>query len=149
MFLPLWLSLAPFLEQRASQIILIFIIFILGLHCCDRILKSALEAQNEPIPIAELGSNSDPGWIVIDEWAGMSVALFGVYTQELSYSSAQLALHVVLAFTLFRFFDILKPWPIILFERIPGALGIMMDDIVAGAITSSIILLLRYLYFTL
>lgn len=41
---------------------------------------------------------------------------------------------VLLAFLLFRFFDVIKPWPISwLDERMPGGLGIMVDDVVAGA----------------
>ena len=40
---------------------------------------------------------------------------------------------VLMAFTLFRLFDVVKPWPIgWLDERLPGGLGIMVDDVVAG-----------------
>jgi phosphatidylglycerophosphatase A len=38
----------------------------------------------------------------------------------------------VMAFLLFRLFDILKPWPIAAAERLPGGLGVMMDDVLAG-----------------
>ena len=41
--------------------------------------------------------------------------------------------YYLIAFFLFRFFDIFKPFPIRLFERIPGGLGIMLDDIAAAA----------------
>ncbi|EGG94808.1 Phosphatidylglycerophosphatase A [gamma proteobacterium IMCC1989] len=41
----------------------------------------------------------------------------------------------MLGFVLFRFFDIVKPWPISYFDQhVQGGLGIMLDDIVAGAI---------------
>ena len=40
---------------------------------------------------------------------------------------------VLMAFMLFRFFDVLKPWPINWLDaRLPGGLGIMVDDVVAG-----------------
>jgi phosphatidylglycerophosphatase A len=40
---------------------------------------------------------------------------------------------VLLGFLLFRFFDILKPWPIRWFDqRVPGGFGIMLDDVLAG-----------------
>lgn len=69
-------------------------------------------------------SEKDPSWIVIDEWAGLFVSLVGVAS-----NSPVMALA---AFGFFRFFDILKPGPVAWAERLPGALGIMADDIVAG-----------------
>jgi phosphatidylglycerophosphatase A len=33
---------------------------------------------------------------------------------------------------LFRFFDIVKPWPVRQFEKLPGGKGIMLDDVAAG-----------------
>lgn len=66
----------------------------------------------------------DPQWIVIDEWAGIFIALIG--------TSSSSPLHVVAAFLFFRLFDILKPGPVGKAEDLPGAFGIMADDIVAG-----------------
>jgi phosphatidylglycerophosphatase A len=43
-------------------------------------------------------------------------------------------LMALVAFAFFRFFDILKPGPVAWAERLPGAVGIMADDIVAGAL---------------
>jgi phosphatidylglycerophosphatase A len=41
----------------------------------------------------------------------------------------------LLGFVLFRFFDIVKPWPIAYFDQhVQGGLGIMLDDVVAGAV---------------
>jgi phosphatidylglycerophosphatase A len=42
-------------------------------------------------------------------------------------------LHVALAFAAFRLFDIVKPGPVSSAEELPGAIGIMADDLVAGA----------------
>ena len=69
--------------------------------------------------------SSDPQWIVVDEWAGLFVALCGVEAFNLG--------HVVIALVGFRILDITKPGPVGWAERLPGALGVMADDIVAGA----------------
>ncbi|MDR3528897.1 MAG: phosphatidylglycerophosphatase A, partial [Rhizomicrobium sp.] len=50
----------------------------------------------------------------------------------------------VLAFLLFRLFDIAKPWPINRAEHLRGGLGIMADDVVAGAIAGFIVFLVNY-----
>lgn len=65
----------------------------------------------------------DPGWIVIDEWVGMWITLWGSDTTIES---------LLVGLILFRFFDIFKPFPVSYAESLPGALGIMADDIVAG-----------------
>lgn len=67
----------------------------------------------------------DHGSIVWDEVAGMIVTFIAIPINPLS---------LLLGFLLFRFFDILKPWPIRVFDkRVHGGFGIMIDDIVAGA----------------
>jgi phosphatidylglycerophosphatase A len=66
----------------------------------------------------------DPGRIVIDEVCGQLAAFFLVPSGWLP---------VGLAFVFFRFFDIIKPYPIRRLERLPGGWGIMADDIGAGA----------------
>lgn len=67
----------------------------------------------------------DPGAIVIDEIAGMFVTLAGV---------APGALNLVAGFLLFRLFDIFKPFPCRWAERrFSGGLGVMADDLLAGA----------------
>lgn len=73
-----------------------------------------------------LGATSakDPQWIVIDEWAGLFVALIG--------ADWRMVWQVLLAVILFRVFDISKVGPIRSAERLPGAVGIMADDVVAG-----------------
>ncbi|MBT0585821.1 phosphatidylglycerophosphatase A family protein [Alteromonas oceanisediminis] len=67
----------------------------------------------------------DHGSIVWDEVAGMLVTFLFV---PLNVAS------VIAGFALFRLFDILKPWPISFLDKhMHGGLGIMLDDIVAGA----------------
>jgi len=68
----------------------------------------------------------DPSEVVIDEVAGFFLAVF-----FLPFSLTVLAM----GFVLFRFFDILKPYPIKKLERIKGGLGIVGDDLLAGFYT--------------
>ncbi len=100
----------------------IFIIFaILIAHDAEKILKK-----------------DDPGCIVIDEIAGLMVALFGLPFNVI-YAAA--------GFAIFRFFDILKPFPIRLIEKkLSGGTAIVMDDVVAGIFSN---LVLRVLFFTI
>ncbi|GLR73067.1 phosphatidylglycerophosphatase A family protein [Agaribacter marinus] len=73
----------------------------------------------------------DHGAIVWDEIAGMLVTMLFV---PLVWQN------VLIGFILFRFFDILKPWPIsALDRRVHGGTGIMLDDIVAGLIACGLI----------
>jgi len=53
--------------------------------------------------------------------------------------------YMICAFLLFRFFDILKPPPICMIEKIGGGAGIMFDDVTAGIITNMLLQLLRFL----
>jgi phosphatidylglycerophosphatase A len=80
--------------------------------------------------------NQDPGWIVVDEAAGMLLALAGL-------SAAANIWGVLIAFGLFRIFDILKPWPISWADQQKGAFGVMLDDIVAGALAALALILAR------
>ena len=70
----------------------------------------------------------DPGWIVIDEVCGIFMALAFVPCEVIIHSPWILAL----AFGLFRFFDILKPLGIHKMEKLPGAWGVMADDLLGG-----------------
>ena len=66
---------------------------------------------------------SDPGAVVVDEVVGQWLAILPVAADPRYY---------VLAFVLFRLFDIAKPWPCRRLERLHGGMGIMADDVVAG-----------------
>ena len=81
---------------------------------------------------AALG-RKDPGSIVIDEFAGQWLAIMPVALDWRYY---------VVAFVLFRFADITKPWPCRAAERAPGGLGIMLDDIVAGVYAGMLTLMI-------
>lgn len=83
----------------------------------------------------KLSAKKDPGKVVIDEVAGQYVALIA-----LPFASVNLAWPLlVLAFILFRFFDIVKPYPARKLESLHGGLGIMADDIVAGVYAAIVV----------
>lgn len=69
----------------------------------------------------------DPSAIIIDEVAGMMLALF-LLPVRLDFYLA--------GFLLFRLLDIWKPWLIRKVERLPGSLGIMADDLLAGLVVN-------------
>ena len=72
----------------------------------------------------ERGGGKDPGWFVLDEVVG--------YLVTVAWIGGPSLLALLTAFCAFRFFDIVKPWPVKRFERVPGGDGIMLDDVVAG-----------------
>ena len=75
----------------------------------------------------------DPKEIVIDEFFGQSIPL--IFMSEYIISSKN-PLPIFLAFFLFRFFDILKPFPInIIDKKMKNGFGVMLDDIMAGVYT--------------
>lgn len=79
--------------------------------------------------------DADPSWFVADEGAGMLLALAAL--------PAATPLGVLLAFGLFRALDIVKPPPVSWADAQPGAAGVMLDDIVAGAIAAAALLVAR------
>ncbi len=76
----------------------------------------------------------DPSIIVIDEWIGQWIAL--LFLQKS-------LLWGLVAFALFRLFDIWKPYPIKTIEKIQGGWGIMLDDVVAGVYALLVLSVLR------
>ena len=75
----------------------------------------------------------DPSYIVIDELAGICVAMAG--------HSISL-MNTIIGFVLFRIFDIIKPFPIKQAERLKGGYGIVADDVVAGIFANVILIIL-------
>lgn len=80
----------------------------------------------------------DPGCVIIDELLGQWLALLFFGSMPLWY--------LAIAFGLFRFFDILKPWPVKWAENtFPGGLGVMLDDGVAGLYALGLLHALHFL----
>ena len=84
---------------------------------------------------ARASGKDDPSECVIDEVAG----------QWLACAAAPLSLPgFAVAFVLFRVFDITKLWPVSEGEKLPGGLGIMTDDMIAGALAAVLIAAARW-----
>ena len=78
--------------------------------------------------------NKDPKEIIIDEFIGQSIP---IYLYEISHgtekSSNELIIFYCLCFILFRFFDIIKPFPVSFFDKnFKNSFGVIMDDVCAG-----------------
>ncbi len=87
--------------------------------------------------------STDPGEVILDDFLGQLVATLG---HVLGAGALVATDFVVPAFILFRFFDILKPWPVCACEKAPGGLGIMLDDIVAGILANIVLFALRKVF---
>ena len=117
---PLFFLISPL--NNEMQLGFVITLFFLGIHASD-ITSSHLKLK-------------DPSCIVIDEIVAMMAILIFIEPNTTSF---------VMAFILFRFFDIKKPCPISWVEKkFTGGLGIMLDDIVA-AIPCVLIMQLTYL----
>ena len=97
-------------------ILLIITIFTIGVFATNIIIDHTGE--------------KDPSRVVIDEVAGQWLGLLMLPDGTL---------YIVGAFILFRFLDILKPWPIRQLEQFPKGWGVMLDDMLAGLLTLGLI----------
>ena len=111
---PLVVAAASFLPQSAVFVFGVLFI-VVGVPICTRASKA-------------LGLH-DPGPVVYDE-----IAAFWIVFAPLLIRGEPVTWPVAAAgFGLFRLFDITKPWPVNRLEKLPGGLGIMADDLAAGA----------------
>jgi phosphatidylglycerophosphatase A len=76
----------------------------------------------------------DPGQIVIDEVLGQAMPLILLlYLNQTNQISLPVEIYYIISFFIFRFFDIIKPFPVSYFDRnFKNYFGIIMDDIMAG-----------------
>ncbi|RUO24412.1 phosphatidylglycerophosphatase A [Aliidiomarina minuta] len=101
----------------AAFVVLTAVACVLGVYICGYTAKA-------------MGEHDHPA-IVWDEIAGYMVAMILV---PVTWQT------LLLAFVLFRFFDVLKPWPISWLDKhVSGGFGIMIDDILAGLASLAII----------
>lgn len=82
-----------------------------------------------------VAGEQDPGSVVLDEVAGMGVAMLWLPGDPVEHRP-YLAL---MAFILFRLFDIWKPWPVHRFQNLRGGWGIMADDLAAGVYANALV----------
>ena len=110
LFIPLWL-----VSGFTLSVILIAIMSVVGIYICDH--------------TAKIMNVHDDGRIVWDEFAGQSITLL-----PLIYFNLIDIKWSLIAFVLFRIFDVWKPWPIrVADQKVAGGFGIMLDDLIAGA----------------
>jgi phosphatidylglycerophosphatase A len=83
----------------------------------------------------------DPGPVVIDEVAGQWLCFLVALPLATPGTVRDVALFATAGFLLFRVFDVAKPWPIRPLERLPGGIGIVADDLAAGAIAGFLLAL--------
>ena len=92
--------------------------------------------------------NKDPKEIIIDEFLGQSIP---IYLYEISHGidkqSSQAIIFYGVSFILFRYFDIMKPFPVSYFDRKhKNSFGVIMDDVCAGLYVVAVLVL--YMVFT-
>ena len=101
-------------------LIALIIIFIYSFYAVSRHIESS--------------ENKDPGEIIIDEFLGQSIP---IYLYEISHGASknesEAIIYYALFFILFRYFDIMKPFPVSFFDKnFKNSFGVIMDDICAG-----------------
>ncbi|GKX50294.1 phosphatidylglycerophosphatase A family protein [Budvicia aquatica] len=117
--IPFFLLLQPLSIPAYLGVLLVA--FVIGVWAC----QSATDAIGQ----------EDHGGLVWDEFVGLWITCIAL-PQGFGW--------ILLAFVLFRFFDILKPWPINWVEkRYSGGFGVMMDDVIAGVIALAVVQLIR------
>ena len=109
----LWLLLPVTFSVHLSVIL---ILFVFGVYSSDKMAKYM--------------DDHDPSEVVIDEAVGMGISLFMLPHSFGLY---------LLAFVLFRIFDIFKPSFIYQIQDLPGGWGIMVDDVLAGLFTLALV----------
>jgi len=122
--LGLWLAaghLVPSSWRAAAALSIALLVAGFGIPAASRVAR-------------DLGDD-DPSCVVVDEVAGQMLALVGI---PLSWQS------LLAAFILFRACDILKPPPVRQLEKLPGGLGIVLDDLGAGVYALGIVQLLLH-----
>ena len=106
--IPVFLLMTPFADLYYAAVVAIMSMF--GIYICG---KTA----------TDVGVHDHPA-IVWDEFVGFLITMFMIPVSWVT---------IVVGFALFRFFDIVKPWPISYLDKhYHGGAGIMIDDIVAG-----------------
>jgi len=107
--IPLYLLLSRL--ELLPYLIVVVAGFLLGIYLCEKTSKA-------------LGVHDHSG-IVWDEIIGYWITMIAIPAVTWQW--------ILAGFVLFRFFDIVKPWPVkIADKRVPGGFGIMFDDLLAG-----------------
>jgi phosphatidylglycerophosphatase A len=87
------------------------------------------------LAVKQAAVEGDPGWVVIDEFAGQWITLLALPRPTIT--------GLVASFILFRLFDITKLGPVGWADRRHGAFGVMADDVIAGLIAAALLVTTR------
>ena len=121
-----------FLSHYINMIFLTFAVGIFSVWICEKITKDLVIKDHKSI--------------VIDEFAGMWVALLPVI--YFASSQNERITYAILALVFFRFFDILKPFPVsYIDQKYKNGFGIVFDDIIAGILAAVLSLIISFLLF--
>lgn len=121
-FTPLWF----YIGFNATMVVLLALC-VAGVVICEHTAR-LMQVHDDPR-------------IVFDEWVGQSIVLLPLVYLQINHWWA-----VLLAFVLFRLFDIAKPFPISWADKkVNGGFGIMLDDILAGVIAAIILYIILLL----
>jgi phosphatidylglycerophosphatase A len=112
----------------AVELVVIAVVTLIGIRAASQVER--LEAKK------------DPAKVVIDEVAGQLIALLPVTLLPTS------GVWIIIGFLLFRAFDIAKPYPVRQLESLPSGMGIVVDDLGAGAYAAVVLAVLYALYMT-
>lgn len=130
----LWTAAAFLLHPAPS--------LLLGLTLAGIVLSVALGVPAATIAARESG-RKDPGFVVIDEVAGQWITLLAIPCGQMLVTRARPdGAYILVAFLLFRIFDVWKPFPIRKLEKLPEGWGIVFDDVAAGLYAGAVLLLL-------
>ena len=103
--------------------------------------------------LSHLFKKKDPKEIVVDEFVGQCIPLiFFLFRPDniapLNQHGNAVIIYILLSFILFRFFDILKPFPInTVDKKMKNGVGVMLDDIIAGIYSTIVIYFIYALWF--
>ena len=106
-----------------------YFLFILVFLCSFKLVQIYLDFKKK----------DDPPEVIIDEFIGQSLPLIFLF----QYNTYDL----LMAFCIFRFFDIFKIYPINKAENLNGATGVIMDDFVAGIYTLVILMTFKIILY--
>lgn len=121
----MWFGLSSLLSASCvlwTTVVLILLFTALGVWSANRM---------------ELYWGKDPSRVVVDEMVGVWITLLAAPVGHMGYGLA--------AFALFRLFDIWKPLGVRRMEALPGGVGVMMDDILAGFYGFIVLIAARWL----
>ena len=114
-----------FMSHFINMLVLTIASLFFAIWICEKVTKDLIEKDHKSI--------------VIDELIGMWISLMPVI--YIASTQRDRTIYVVVALILFRFFDILKPYPInIVDKKMKNGVGVMLDDIIAGLFTLLIII---------